>query len=290
MPTAKPRLKDSYAATFNAIKQHPLIAAPFFIFAALETVFLFILFLAPREPLIRFLGPPIRTFWGEKFLHYPFNFLLLPKLDSLSRMGLSVFFGSLLTGIAVAIAASVYLHSPVNFKASFRAAAKKYLSLLAVVLLITTIFYAVNKITTLLLLKYFVAGHDKLLFIPAAIWLGPISIVINLVLALFIQALFTYAIPAIIVDNAKLLPALFRSMFTFKRFFLTTLGIIALPMLIYLPIIVLNINAAFLIDKAFPEIILAVSIAGIIINAVIIDALITLTTAFLYLRDKENRK
>lgn len=282
-------IKNAYASTFNCFKKHSAVLIPFLIFALLESACLILLFLIPRMPLVKFLGPPIRTFWGEKFLHYPMNFLLLPKLNSLSRMFFSVFIGSLLTGSAVAIAIAAFTGGKAKLKNAFKIALKKYLSLFTLVLLITMLFYFLNKATTLLLFKYFLAGHTRLLFIGARTWLGPLSIIVNLGLAIFIQSLFTYTIPLMIAEDTKLIKAIFKSVVLFVRFFFPTLVLVALPMLAYIPIIVLTYNSAFLIDKVFPEIVLVVLFTGTLISSLVVDALTTVSTTFLYLNNRKGK-
>ncbi len=278
-----PSLKNAYTQTFRAIRNNPEFFWPFFIFAILESVFLLLLFLAPRMPLRLVLGPPIKTFWGERFLHYPANFLLLPKLSSLSRMFLSVFFGSLLTGAAVSMAVNVFTKGKARFSDSLKIALKKYLTLFAIILIVTVLFYVTMRFTSTTMVKYFIHGHRKFLFIPAALWLGPLAVIINLGMATFIQALFVYAIPALMAENQRFIKCIFRSFVTFKNLFVPTLVLVALPILAYLPIIVLNYNAAFIIRNAFPELVLFILLAGIFISALIVDLLITLSTSFLYL-------
>jgi hypothetical protein len=277
-----PSLKNAYTYTFRAIRNNPEFFWPFFIFALLESAFLVLLFLAPRMPLRLVLGPPIRTFWGERFLHYPVNFLLLPKLSSLSRMFLSVMFGSLLTGAAVSMAVNVFTKGKARFIDSLKTALKKYLVLFAIILVVTVLFYLTMRFTSTALVKYFIRGHRTLLFIPAALWLGPLAVIINLGMATVIQALFVYAIPALMAENQRFINCLFRSFVTFKNLCIPTLVLIALPILAYLPIIVLNYNAAFIIRKAFPELILVILLTGVFVSALVVDLLITLSTAFLY--------
>lgn len=263
-----------YTGTLQAFKKKPSVFTPFVIFAALEFLALMIIFLAPRMPLILVFGPPIRTFWGEKFLHYPANFLLLPKLASHSRMLLSIFAGSLLSGLAV---------SRLYEKPS-KTAFKKYISLFLIVFIISILFYFSVKLIAILLTKYFM-DHRRLLFLGARLWLGPISIVINLTLALLIQAPFVYAIPALIAGEEKFIKAILKSFVFFKKHFVTTLALAGLPMLIYIPIVILNYNTSLLIYKFFPEVILFVSLSSIVVSSLIVDPLITISTALFY-RDK----
>ncbi len=188
-------IKKAYNTTAKSLKNNPTLFVPFLILAIFQSITLLIIYLAPRMPLRIIFGPVIRTFWGGQFLHYPFNFLLLPKLASLSRMFLSVFVSSLLTGMAVAIVFDLYNKKQLKLGASFKVALKKYISLFIVVLLLTLIFYFSVKIITIALAKYFIAGHSRLLFLSPQMWLGPILAVLNFIIAVFIQSAFIYATP-----------------------------------------------------------------------------------------------
>lgn len=247
------------------------------VFAVIEFLALILLFLAPRKPLLPLFGPPIRTLWGEQFLHYPANFLLLSKLASFSRMGLSVIFGSLLTGIAIAKA----------YKKPGKIALKKYTSLFLVVFIVTTLFYFTVNSASLLLSKYFMAKHAKLLFLGPRIWMGPILFFLNIIIAIVVQAAFIYALPELILNDKKFFQAIYSSFkFYCKNFFITML-LISIPMILYIPIIILNSNTALLMDKMFPEIALLLCIAGIIVSSLIIDPVVTISTALLYIGKRE---
>ena len=91
------KLSHVYSALGDCFKTYPVILVPFLIFTLIDLCGLIFVFLIPRAPLYALLGPIVRTFWGEQFLHYPANFLLLPKLASLSRTILSVIFSMLLS-------------------------------------------------------------------------------------------------------------------------------------------------------------------------------------------------
>ncbi len=272
-------IKNTYLSSFKSLLENPGIFLPFLLFALAEFAALLLIFNSPRVPLIKIFGPPIRTFWGENFLHYPTNFLLLPKLSALSRMFLAVIFGSFTTGAAIAII--------IKAKHPFKQALKKYASLFLIVLIFSGFYYFLQKAIFIALAKYFIAGHSRLLFLKSGLWLGPIIFCINFMLAIFIQAAFTYAIPAIIIDNKKFFPAILRSFRFFKKYFFVTLVLVGAPLLLYLPIAVFNFNAAVLMSKLYPEIILLIAILGIVISSLIIDLLVTLTTTLLYQSEKE---
>lgn len=285
--TDTPSIKKVYNTTLQSLKKNPTLFIPFVIFAIFEFLALIIVFLAPRVPLRLIFGPFIRTFWGERFLHYPFNFLLLPKLASFSRMGLSVLLGSLLTGMAVAIVFDVYNKKHLKLRTSFNTALKKYIYLFAVVFVFTALFYFSMKFITSALIKYFIAGHRRLLFLGPGIWMGPILMLINFLIAILIQSAFIYAIPILMIERDKLVKSIIKSLVLFKKLFIPTIILVGLPMLVYIPVIVLQYNSAFLINRVFPESILLLSILGIIISSLVIDLIVTISTTFLYLMNKE---
>jgi len=280
-------LKRVYDRTTQAIKNNPVLLLPFAAFAAFEFITLIIIYLAPRMPLKLLLGPPIRALWGEKFLHYPVNFILLPRLISLARIGLTVVIGSFLTGVATILVFNIYRKTKINLKNVFNLALKKYVSLFAIVLLFTLVFYFLDKITTKLLIKYFVSGHSRLLFLGPKIWLGPALACLNFTLAVIVQSAFVYAIPILLIEGETLTKAVLKSILLFKKLFLKTIILVGLPMLIYIPIITLQSEPAFLITRLFPEAVLLMSILSLIICSLVIDLSITLTTTHLYLMHKD---
>ena len=108
MTSKKTGIPTIYSSVFSAFIRHKKLYLPFLVFFLFDIVSLIVLYFSPRLPLRVIFGPPIKTFWGERFLHYPFFFMLLPKLLSNVRMVISVFIGSLTAGLAVIIAGNIY--------------------------------------------------------------------------------------------------------------------------------------------------------------------------------------
>ncbi|MDD5120930.1 MAG: hypothetical protein PHR84_06475 [Candidatus Omnitrophica bacterium] len=279
-------LKKAYLKTYQLAKGNPVLFLPFAAFAAFEFVSLIILYLAPRMPLKLLFGPPIRSLWGERFLHYPANFILLPKLASLARVCLTVVIGSLLTGIATLLVYNLYKKNKPVIKEVFKTVLKQYLSLFCIVLLFTLIFYGLDKITSKLLIKYFTSGHTNLLFLGAKFWLGLGLMTLNFTAAVLIQSAFVYAIPVLIIEKATLTKAILKSFGLFKKLFLKTVALVLFPMLIYIPVIVIQYDPAFLITRLFPEAVLLASILSLIVSSLVVDLTITVTAANLYLMNK----
>ena len=280
-------LEKAYNATATSLKNKPILFIPFIIFFIFDLISLIILYLAPRMPLRLLFGPPIRTFWGEKFLHYPLNFLLLPKLISLARMGLSIFLGSLLTGLAVALVWDIYNKKHLKLKTSFGIALKKYFDLFAIIFIVTCSFYVLQKTLTLGLMNYFITGHRKLLFFGPGAWMGPILLALNFILVILIQSAFIYAIPLIIIEKERLMMSLIKSFILFKKLFIPTLILVSLPMLLYVPIVILESKSEFLIMQLFPESVLLVLVLDCAISSLLIDVVVTVSTTWLYLIHRE---
>jgi hypothetical protein len=272
---------NTYHLVFQALRSQPKLFIPYICFVLVELAVLFLLYVAPRHPFNVVLAPPIKAFFGEPFLHYPTNFLLLPKLSSLSRNFLSCILGALMTGFAVLMVSDAYNHKTVRPAASLKTAFKKYISLFTVVLIITGLFFG--------LLKLVETGFASLLFLKSKVWLGPAMIGINILVVLLVQGLFAYAIPLLMLENNKLFQAMARSVGIFFKLFIPTAVLIGLPLLTYIPIIVLQYNTPLLISKVFPEAVLYVCVIAAILNSFVIDLLITLSTTVLFLQNRDSK-
>ena len=274
--------------TLYIFSNNPIIFLPFTFFALIEIAGLIFLYLIPRMPLQTLFGPPIRTFWGERFLHYPYNFLLLPKLSFYSRLLLSIGIGSFLLGTAVALTNEIFnSKKKIRMGASLKCAAKKYIALFAYGLIINALFYSSEKAITFLLIKYFLSGHKSLLFLKAQVWLGPIAAGLSFITVLLVQSAFAYVIPELIIGNQKLLKAFTQSVRLCIKFFFPTTALVGLAMLSYIPILVLIANSSFLIHTFFPEAIFYTLLLGAVINSFVIDLPIAVSTTCLYLFYKE---
>lgn len=280
-------VKSAYNLTFKSLKDNPVLFTPFVIFVFFEFLSLIVIYLAPRMPLRIVLGPIIKAFWSESYLHYPNNFLLISKLSYLARIALAISIGSILSAIAITIVLDISQKRRINLKKSLFSALKNYPSFFIIVFISVFSYYFAVKIFTNLLLGYFLSGHSRLVFLPARFWMGPVLFCVNFIFAIVIQSAFIYAIPIIIIDKVKLIKAIFKSIIFFKKLFVPTIILVSLPMLIAIPISVLNYNTPFLINKFFPELILYLALIGMVVNSLIIDPLITVSTAYFYLKTKE---
>jgi len=73
---------------------NPVILIPFLSIAFVQLLALEILYFAPRYPLAAFFNPIVQTLWGERFVHYPNNLLILPKLFQNVQVFVYIFISS----------------------------------------------------------------------------------------------------------------------------------------------------------------------------------------------------
>jgi hypothetical protein len=280
-------IQKTYSATWGILKNSRIIFYPFIVFSVFELICLIIIYIAPRMPFVILFGPIIRTLWNEVYLHYPMNFILLPKLFVYGKIVLSTLIGSLLTGLAVFITLDIRNKKKIDLRNAFLRALKLYVSFFIVILTLSVFFYGLDRIFAFLLAKYFALGHTKLLWIGANLWMGPILFVFSFILSVLAQSIFIYAIPILANENEKLLKAMGRSLVMFVKNFIPTVILVGLPALIYIPILLLHYKSAFLMQKFFPEIMFWITFASIPINTLIVDPLVTVSTTLFYLNKKQ---
>ena len=122
-----------------AIVRHPLIIYPFCIWISLQLLVLEVLYFSLRWPLSAFFAPIIRTLYSEAFLHYPFNFVLLPKLFHYSKMFLDLFLEGVLIATSMMIVASIDNERRTDFWGAFRRIRSQYVHILAASLILNVL-------------------------------------------------------------------------------------------------------------------------------------------------------
>ena len=283
----KTPLTTIYHQSIQALKAQKKLLIPFAIFAGIESIVLTLIFLAPRVPFNAVLGPPIKTFKGEMYLHYPVNFLLIPEASSFFRTIISVLIGSLLAGAAALMIAQVFEKKAAAFGSAIAGSAKKYFQLFIIILSTAVILHYAYKGVTIGLAKYFIAGHKQLFGYTYSVWRGPLTIIISIFILLVVQAFFVYAVPFLMIGKEKLFKAIWRSFVLFSRNIWQTLLIVTLPFLVYIPVIILQYKTAYLIDNVFPELVLIVAYIEILLSSLVVDLFVTMSATLFYLNNKE---
>lgn len=265
---------DAWRITFRLFKQNPSVLVPFFLVGLVDVVMLFIVYLAPQPPFSAILGPPIKVFWGERFLHYPFNLLLVPRLFDLAHIVSTALIGVLMTGAVVRMLKESYAGIKPNLGLSLSKSLRVYLKLLVIWLVMFGLVSVVFK--ALPVIFHFKQRAASLIVLGA-----------GFLISIIIQAIFIYAIPAVIIEEKKIWPAIKRSASFCQSAFLPTLILVGLPTLMYIPMLILKGKLPFLMSKVFPETVLIFIGLGIVIS-VIMDSLITSATTILFLNQRKD--
>ena len=267
---------DTWKTTLVIFKKNPAVLIPFLIVGLSDFLILALIYLAPRPPLSALLAPPIRVFYGEQFLHYPFNLLLIPRLFNYAHIVSTAFIGVLMTGVAIGMLKEVKQGLSPGILFNLIKSVRLYLRLLVIWLVMFGLVTLVFKSLPLILqIKQRAA-------LQIAFYAG-------FLISILIQTIFMYAMPAVMIEEKRTWLAIKRGVTFARSAFLPTLLLVAIPTLIYIPIIVLRGNLPVLMSKFFPEVVLILLGLGIIVS-VIMDCLITCSTTILFLNQRRGER
>ncbi len=267
-----------WGSSFRIFKRYPRIFFPLGAVAFLEFTILTLLFLAPFYPISVVLAPPIRKFWGEIYLHYPVNFLLLPKLFKYCSIISGVIVESMMIGVIVGMISQANKGIRPGLRSNLKKSMKKYLTLVGVWLLSLVSITIVFKGSKFLAAKYQFnnigfLNRENILYIALGV---------SLLIGIMIEAMLAYAIPSTIIENKTIWKAVGRSFSMAKDMFLPTFILILVPTFLSFMVEILKWNIAKLMDNFFPEVTLYIMGLEIIISLFANCLLITsVTTLFL---------
>ncbi|MCM8775338.1 MAG: hypothetical protein NC930_03170 [Candidatus Omnitrophica bacterium] len=264
------KVVEIYRQTFRLFAENPTVVLLFFVIALLDSLALTLLFLSHSKPVSIVLAPLIRTFYSERFLHYPMNFVILPKIFQHAHFLILSVAGLLVTGMVIQKIEQYTLGRSIATLDAAGVSIKKYPPLLGAWIVSYGIFMVALRVMRGLL--------------PNLVW---IHLSADFVLSLCIQSLFAYLLPSIMLSGRGFLRGLGYGLeFGVRNFFVTCSLILA-------PILLMSVFAYLrLLTHGFiqinPELTLWVLGTGIIVS-MIVDMVITSSTTLLYL-EKEATK
>jgi hypothetical protein len=258
-----------WLSTFNTIIERPIVLAPFIIIAFFECLFLEIACFCTRKPLVLVFGPVLRKFFGEQSLHYPANILLAPNLFYYFQIMIYIFVSVLSIAISVNIFHNVKENLPIKANAVVRNAFRRYGAYLAYGIIFMILVAVLKPFDEFVFSRAFRLVHR---IIPGStIQLNRVGFTIILFLTnFFVQAVFIASVPFMVLEKKPLFKAILSSMVLFFRNFFTMLVLVGLPLLVYMPVVVLKSFAVGLTNASFPGIVVVITILGII-GAIFID-------------------
>lgn len=229
------------------------------------------------------MAPLIRNIWGGIYLHYPYIYELLPRLFYFAKIIIGIFVGSITVGMAIQGTVCARKKERIKLKTLFSSVKSHYISLFLLSLILFLIAHFAMKQPSILLVKYFRAGHPKLLFLDQRHWFSIIIPIFHFVLAVLLQAALVYTIPYVVLKRKKFATALVKGIGLFFKTAAKTLRTVAIPMCLFIPISALRSQFPVLADKFSPEIIGLILFLGILTGTLAADALITVATTLLFM-------
>ncbi|MFT6355550.1 MAG: hypothetical protein ACJAXD_002546 [Cryomorphaceae bacterium] len=258
------------------LKNNPFLALPFVLFALLEGIALYLLFLAPQEPFSKVLAPPIARIWGEQFVHYPWHLLKLPQLFYYAKLyALSLLPGMFLSAIVVGLVGDIKTEQVPKFRRHIKTSFHRFIALT----IIWGLGIGVIKLFEFLYIQAIGWGESKT-------YLTSLQFLIYF-LSFWVQILFLYAIPLVILTKQSLFKALINNFRYLGRLFLPTSLCVFLAALLYLGLYIFEKDLIGLASRTSPEIIVVVLAISIPLTFVI-NLLVTITSTVLFVNEQSN--
>lgn len=273
-----------WKVAFNAIKGNPVILLPFCISGVLKLIGLLVIFISIFYPLSLVFAPIIKTLWGEAYLHYPFNFNLMPRLFYYVQIGIYILIDGLLSGMAVWMVFRANEGKKPVFSEALKKVFPKYIILAGFLLTIFLIVYSISfgenlAIAKLLRFKFMVILLKRGL-------LDFIKVFFNFFVIALVETLFAFVIPFVVLGGRGFFKAIGGSFSLARKLFFTVFILIIIPTTISLPISLLKAGLPALMAKTLPEITFLVLAGGVVLT-VFIDTIVTSSLAFLFLLRKD---
>ena len=264
------KIVEIYQQVFSVLRKNPTVLILFLWVGLFDLIALVVLFFAPVPPVSYVLAPIIRTFWTERFLHYPDNFLLLPKLFGHAHFLISTVFGVFVTGVVIKKIEADTKGEQLSTLSAVRPVFKYYLPLV----LGWLISYAIFSFT--------LKGVLAVLPGKVLIQLGS-----GFILGIIVQSLVAFLLPAIIILENGFFKALFEGFrLGFKNLLLTS-GLVFIPMVLAFALSFVKLYTPLFV-KIYPEIVLWVLAGGIVVSMVV-DIFVTSSATLLFLKVRNNK-
>lgn len=272
---------EVWKVSFKSMWQCPAIFLPFFILTLCETVLLIVLLLSPHPILEPLLGPPIRRFFGEMFLHYPYNFSLLPTLFEYASLPLTLLLLPLMCAVTVGMAARVVNGQKANLGKNFETGIKKYIPTLSLLIIVFLVYIGIFLFLKFFALQCYPPALAKTLHIPS--WrMFQFCQYLSLFLCLLVEPFIAYTIPVLMLEKKKLFLAIKESIKVGWSLYFPTLVLITIPTMFCACMVLLKQKMLYFFINLLPESVLGMMIGGCILS-LFIGVLITTSLTVLFL-------
>jgi len=273
------------ASTFVS---NPVVLVPFITIAFLKLLLLEIFYFAPRYPLSVFFGPIIRRFWGEAYMHYPFNFAILPQLIRWPLVVTDIFLGSFFIAMAISIIYCLNNNKTVKIPAILRTTLAQYVHIIMNALLIFGVFYGLYRVYGLAIARALKIASKSGIFYIIKVTVLQGAPYVNLLIGVFVTALFAFVLPIIIIEKKKIHTALIANFKNASGSYVVIFALILIPTLFYIPVVLLRNSIPMIADSIFPGLRFLVLVLSVFVIT-IIDAIVYTSITMFYLLKKENK-
>ena len=245
---------------------HRKLWIPFLLTAVVELSLLGLVALAPHPPFSRLLAPPIRYVAGERVLHYPWHLWFLYHVVPQAHLIASIVTGAVMTGVACAMVRQIHDRAPLSFRAALISQWGRIKTLLIVWVVVWGLAQGVR-------------AACRAALRPPAGW--PVWAAIGM--ELWLQAVFSYAIPAAVFEAASWWSAVLHGVREFLRQPATTFGIVAIALApgIAFALLAPDASVARWMAQVTPEIALPLLVIRVLIWTTA-DAVLTTAVAHLW--------
>ncbi len=221
------------------------LLVPFLLYGCVQLVTLVALACFHVSPFSSVAEPVVRLLGGEAATHFPQFYIGLPSMTERSFLALHVVVGSLLLGAATVLFWNRFEHRSMSLGGAFRTARTLYPRLLAIALIVGL------AATTLSTLFYRLATESA-----GGVLAGPfVARGISILLALVVQAVTTYAVPAVVISNLSLGRALRRTVEVVARNPAITLIVILVAFVPHVPWRYVASKSLVIVEKLKPELV-----------------------------------
>lgn len=282
----KLKAQNIWIASFDMIWHHPVLLMPFIIIAFCESLLVELALFSTRKPISFVMIPIIRKFFGEVFVHYPGNLLAVPDLFYYGQIVIYIFISVAMAAVAVNIFKNMKEKLPIKPRAITHNMYKMYPALIGYGIIVPILLILIGRIDGFIFTKFM---HLAAKILPKGIMrVAPLAKTLLIFVSnLIFQALVILTVPIIVINKLPLFKALLKSLRLSISNFGTVLGLIALPFLLYYPIIFLKSIAPQLIDNTLPEIMVFITFLGVIVSIFVDCFIIVCASQWLLNFDKE---
>ncbi len=255
----------TFKHTAKLAGSHRKLWLPFLVTLCVEVGFISLCWLAPIPPFSKLLAPPVRYFFGERMLHYPWHLWFLYHVMKHTHFLASTVVGAFMSGLACALVQQTHQGRALSLHDVLASRQVRYLT-----------------VTVLWLLMWGAATGSVAAigrFAPKVSWMGWASLAFFLLL----QSLLVYVIPAAVFEGLRWWQALLRGMQEFLRYPISTFAIVA-------PVSLIMVTFSFFTSSGrvarwmgitTPEIVFSFMAARLVVWLVT-DAVLTVAVAHLW--------